>query len=264
MSQRTPAARDQRRARRAPSPRALRHEARRRQRRKIAARGGLLAAAIALPTFAAQGEWWDFGAMGNADEQAGLTAMPFETPGESFPGSAFYYLEDAPRLAADYAELRGDEGALETVEFAESHGAGAAAEAFRQAGSGVDKARALQCLSMAVYYEAASESYGGQQAVAQVVLNRVAHPAYPASVCGVVFQGSERTTGCQFSFTCDGSLRRTPARRGWAVAQSVALAAGAAASKPVRAVAALETGPLSSSRTSARRTVGAASGSLPA
>ncbi|MEP3142988.1 cell wall hydrolase [Qipengyuania citrea] len=226
MSQRTPAARDQRRARRAPSPRALRHEARRRQRRKIAARGGLLAAAIALPTFAAQGEWWDFaGAMGKVDEQAGLTAMPFETPGESFPGSAFYYLEDAPRLAADYAELREDEGALETVEFAESHGAGAAAEAFRQAGSGVDKARALQCLSMAVYYEAASESYGGQQAVAQVVLNRVAHPAYPASVCGVVFQGSERTTGCQFSFTCDGSLRRTLARRGWAVAQSVALAA---------------------------------------
>ena len=223
MSQRTPAARDQRRARRAPSPRALRHEARRRQRRKIAARGGLLAAAIALPTFAAQGEWWDFaGAMGKVDEQAGLTAMPFETPGESFPGSAFYYLEDAPRLATDYAELREDEGALETVEFAESHGAGAAAEAFRQAGSGVDKARALQCLSMAVYYEAASESYGGQQAVAQVVLNRVAHPAYPASVCGVVFQGAERSDGCQFSFTCDGSLARRPGAAAYARAAQLA------------------------------------------
>ena len=58
-----------------------------------------------------------------------------------------------------------------------------------------------------------------------MVLNRVAHPAYPASVCGVVFQGSERTTGCQFSFTCDGSLVAGPRARGWAVAQSVALAA---------------------------------------
>ena len=102
---------------------------------------------------------------------------------------------------------------------------GAAAQAFRQTGSGLDKARALQCLSMAVYYEAASESHAGQQAVAQVARNRVAHPAYPASVCGVVFQGSERTSGCQFSFTCDGSLGRRPSRRGWAVAQSVALAA---------------------------------------
>jgi hypothetical protein len=46
--------------------------------------------------------------------------------------------------------------------------------------------------------------------VAQVVLNRVRHPAYPNSVCGVVFQGSQRSTGCQFSFTCDGSMRRRP------------------------------------------------------
>ncbi|QKG72780.1 cell wall hydrolase [Erythrobacter mangrovi] len=151
--------------------------------------------------------------------------MPFETAGESFPGSAFYYLEDAPRLTTDLAALREDNDTLETVQFAESHGAGATAQAFRAAGSGLDKARALQCLSMAVYYEAASESYAGQQAVAQVVLNRVAHPAYPASVCGVVFQGSERKTGCQFTFSCDGSLRRTPSRQGWSRAQSVALGA---------------------------------------
>ena len=190
------------------------------------ARGALLVGAIALPTVAAQGEWGEFGrVLGFEEERVAFAPMPFETAGESFPGSAFYYLEDAPRLTMDLADLRGDEGTLETVEFAESHGAGAAAQAFRQAGSGLDKARALQCLSMAVYYEAASESYGGQQAVAQVVLNRVAHPAYPASICGVVFQGSERKTGCQFSFTCDGSLARKPSRRGWAVAQSVALAA---------------------------------------
>ncbi len=208
------------------SPYARRKAERRNRRRQMAGRGALLAGAIALPTVAAQGEWGDFrNALGIEKERVALTAMPFETPGQSFPGSAFYYLEDAPRLAMDLDALRADETQLETVEFAESHGAGAAAQAFRQTGSGLDKARALQCLSMAVYYEAASESHAGQQAVAQVVLNRVAHPAYPASVCGVVFQGSERTTGCQFSFTCDGSLGRRPSRRGWAVAQSVALAA---------------------------------------
>lgn len=69
---------------------------------------------------------------------------------------------------------------------------------------------ALTCLTQAVYYEAASEGVDGGRAVAQVVLNRMRHPAYPASVCGVVYQGSERQTGCQFSFTCDGSLLRIP------------------------------------------------------
>ena len=66
--------------------------------------------------------------------------------------------------------------------------------------------RSLECLSQAIYYEARSQSDDGQRAVAQVVLNRVRHPAYPNSVCGVVYQGSERSTGCQFTFTCDGSM----------------------------------------------------------
>ena len=74
----------------------------------------------------------------------------------------------------------------------------------QQAGFG----NALDCLTAAVYYEARSESPDGQRAVAQVVLNRARHPAYPNNVCGVVFQGSQRRTGCQFSFTCDGSMRR--------------------------------------------------------
>ncbi|MDG5747216.1 cell wall hydrolase [Qipengyuania sp. XHP0207] len=187
----------------------------------------LLVALVAVPTVAAQGGIGESlrQTLGLGEERLPLSPMPFEIAGENFPGSAFYYLEDAPRLTTDLAELRQEEGVLETVEFAESHGAGAAAQAFRSAGGGLDKARALQCLAMAVYYEAASESYSGQQAVAQVVLNRVAHPAYPASVCGVVFQGSERQTGCQFTFTCDGSLRRSPSRSGYARAQSIALAA---------------------------------------
>ena len=84
---------------------------------------------------------------------------------------------------------------------------------------------ALDCLTAAIYYEAATESLTGQRAVAQVVLNRVRHPAYPNSVCGVVFQGSERITGCQFSFTCDGALSRTPSKAIWQRATGIAAAA---------------------------------------
>ncbi len=70
--------------------------------------------------------------------------------------------------------------------------------------------RARNCLAAAIYYEAGHESISGRQAVAQVVLNRVRHPAYPNSVCAVVFQGATRATGCQFTFTCDGAMARRP------------------------------------------------------
>ncbi len=88
-----------------------------------------------------------------------------------------------------------------------------------------DLVRATDCLTQAVYYEAASESPIGQRAVAQVVLNRVRDPRYPASVCGVVYQGSERRTGCQFTFTCDGALARKPDPFLFARARMVAVAA---------------------------------------
>jgi plasmid stabilization system protein ParE len=68
--------------------------------------------------------------------------------------------------------------------------------------------RAVRCLTDAIYYEAASEPQQGQRAVAQVVLNRVRDPHFPKSVCGVVYEGWARRTGCQFSFVCDGSIRR--------------------------------------------------------
>ena len=163
---------------------------------------------------AAPGDW---AALEFAEESPQPVPMGFETPGESFPGSAFFYLEDLPQLAA--ADLpppietgaRWDSG----TPAPDRIGEGPAARAFRQAGSGIDKARALQCLTLALYYEAANEPTEGQRAVAQVVLNRVAHPSYPNSVCGVVFQGSERRTGCQFTFTCDGSLARKPVQAKW-------------------------------------------------
>ncbi|QIK95784.1 cell wall hydrolase [Sphingomonas sp. HDW15A] len=84
------------------------------------------------------------------------------------------------------------------------------------------RANALECLTSAIYYEAGQESTDGQRAVAQVVLNRVRHPAFPSSVCGVVYQGSTRQTGCQFTFTCDGSMTRGPMRDSWDRARKVA------------------------------------------
>src|SRR6185436_7521244 len=90
----------------------------------------------------------------------------------------------------------------------------------------IDRMRSLDCLAEAVYYEARSESEGGQRAVAQVVINRVRHPAWPNSICGVVYQGPMRPGGgCQFTFTCDGSLATRPYGPAWAEAQRIAVEA---------------------------------------
>lgn len=90
-----------------------------------------------------------------------------------------------------------------------------AAAPFKFAGNSTARAQALNCLASAVYYEAGNQDEDGERAVAQVVLNRVRHPAFPASVCGVVYQGSTKATGCQFTFTCDGSMNRRPDTDGW-------------------------------------------------
>lgn len=99
-----------------------------------------------------------------------------------------------------------------------------AARPFRFAGTPDARARAIDCLAAAVYYEAGDDAEG-ERAVAQVVLNRLRHPAFPKTVCGVVFQGAERATGCQFTFTCDGAMARTPSAAAWGRAQDIARAA---------------------------------------
>jgi spore germination cell wall hydrolase CwlJ-like protein len=97
-----------------------------------------------------------------------------------------------------------------------------AARPFRIFGAPDSRARAVDCLAAGVYYEAGDDAKG-QRAVAQVILNRVRHPAFPKSVCGVVFQGMERTTGCQFTFTCDGAMfRYRPSEAAWERARYVA------------------------------------------
>ncbi len=111
-------------------------------------------------------------------------------------------------------ERRGFGGAL----------AGPAAPPFRLA-SALDSSRDLDCLTQAVYYEARGEGVDGMRAVAQVVLNRARHSAFPKSVCSVVFQGSNRRTGCQFSFTCSGAMNRPVNSAAWSRARRIASSA---------------------------------------
>lgn len=95
---------------------------------------------------------------------------------------------------------------------------------FRFTGSPVDLSRAVECLALAAMAEA-GPSDPGQRAVIQVVLNRVRHPAFAKTVCGVVFEGAERRTGCQFTFTCDGSLERRYSDPAWIAARARAVEA---------------------------------------
>ncbi|MFO1256008.1 MAG: cell wall hydrolase [Sphingomonadaceae bacterium] len=171
----------------------------------------LLLAALGVPALAAPSPWQALGIRNAGQAEFALDPMPFERAGDSFPGSAFYYV-------ATSEVLPGSSPAAGLADFA----GGPIAKAMRMDLSGVDRGRALDCLTAAVYYEAASEPDQGQRAVAQVVLNRVAHPSYPNTVCGVVYQGSERSTGCQFSFTCDGALGRRPNPFFWERARNVA------------------------------------------
>lgn len=78
-----------------------------------------------------------------------------------------------------------------------------------------------RCMAEAIYYEARSESRQGRLAVAEVITNRMRSGLYPDTVCGVVYQGSERVTGCQFSFTCDGSMKHRPRGAAWREANAL-------------------------------------------
>ena len=183
-------------------------------------RTGALAATAALAIFGGFG--WDGASLRPAAAQATAPRLqPFEQAGENFPGSAFYYLDsDSGVVAADRTARAGTPGAERPAPLDARLGDAIAQPTFL-AGTAQDQSRALQCLTTAIYYEAASEPDAGQRAVAQVVLNRVAHPTWPNSVCGVVFQGSERP-GCQFSFACDGAMARAPVRMWWDRARRVA------------------------------------------
>jgi Cell Wall Hydrolase len=189
-------------------------------------RAAALLVAVAVPAIAAPSAMSNF-EIGNAVRPAvHVEPMPFEKPGDSFPGSAFYYLSANDEVSSYQPGFgEGIHSDADPTSPLMQGLVGPPARSLRIDNSGVDRNRAEQCLTAAVYYEAATEPDQGQRAVAQVVLNRVAHSAFPNTVCGVVYQGSERTTGCQFSFSCDGSLARVPSRFFWERAANVARSA---------------------------------------
>jgi spore germination cell wall hydrolase CwlJ-like protein len=153
---------------------------------------------------------------------------------EPRPAMQAKIVEAAPAIPRQYLALvalteepeasapEGDEARQENARLGFAQGTVPTAKPFRAvAGTGEDHDRALQCLTQAVYYEAAREPESGQRAVAQVVLNRVRHPAFAKTVCGVVYQRFNAVV-CQFSFVCDGSLGRQPMAALWTRARRIA------------------------------------------
>ena len=80
----------------------------------------------------------------------------------------------------------------------------------------------MWCMATAIYFESRGESYRGQVAVAQVVMNRVSHKLYPSTICGVVFQNQSKRNACQFSFACDGIPEKVNDQKSWKQAQQIA------------------------------------------
>ena len=149
-------------------------------------------------------------------DSAALPVDPAEQPGDNFPGSAFFFAEGA------FDPVPG----VETVRSTHVLGLDAvkaAPTAIFRGRTPLDSYRALNCLTSAIYYEAGNEPEDGQRAVAQVVLNRVRSSNWPDSICGVVYEGSERTDyKCQFTFSCDGSMARMPMAAAWVRARRIA------------------------------------------
>jgi spore germination cell wall hydrolase CwlJ-like protein len=176
----------------------------------------LVAAGAAILALAGAAWWWTASPQGQST--LGPSGSALELPEASAnrppPAEAFRPLDLEPVTPTEAVDIN---AAIPIVDMPNP-----AARAFSMPLDGPDYARALDCLTAAVYYEAAIESDDGQRAVAQVVLNRARSPAYPATVCEVVFQGWERPTGCQFTFTCDGSIARVPSAAGWQRARKVA------------------------------------------
>ncbi|WP_395397410.1 cell wall hydrolase [Novosphingobium sp. BL-8A] len=176
----------------------------------------------------------DLPSIGTAARTALLCLAVLLTPGATVPKAhpTLHPLSGAPpALPAMRPEGSSGDGAGEVqaqmarafnASIPVARGSLVPAQPFYLDASFADRARALDCLAAADFYEAGGDP-SDQRAVAQVVLNRVRHVAFPATICGVVFDGADRPTGCQFTFTCDGSLyRRRPTPSAWQQARRVA------------------------------------------
>ena len=182
-----------------PLPRRLRRPHALTAARLLAVAALALLALLGADTQLSHGGWG--GSVGGGNVRLDIETLP---PGVELPGTD----------AVTYLAIGRDRAREINAAVPFSTAPNPAARPFRLGGDAASQARALDCLAAAQYYEAGTD-WEGQRAVAQVVLNRARHPAYPGSICGVVFQGAERSTGCQFTFTCDGALARTPVPALW-------------------------------------------------
>lgn len=87
---------------------------------------------------------------------------------------------------------------------------------------GASRVKQERCLANAIYFESRGEPERGQKAVAQVVMNRVFSPYYPASVCGVVYQNAHKHNACQFTFACDNVRDVVTEPQAWELAKRIA------------------------------------------
>ncbi|MET0364246.1 MAG: cell wall hydrolase [Sphingobium sp.] len=167
------------------------------------------------------------GAPDASPPSAARSGNPSEQAGETFPGSAYFFAQDAfapvdpaPDTNTAITTVLPGDASPHVLQI--ERGPVALSMAMRGL-TPMDEARALQCMTNAIYYEAGNEPEEGQRGVAQVILNRLASGQWPNSVCAVIYQGGERADrGCQFTFSCDGSMARTPVAAAWSRARRVA------------------------------------------
>jgi len=194
----------------------------------------LAAAAVAMPVISHRAAEQREG----AEWAATSTAFQAELQQQLFAAEPDARVELTAFRTADGLRARGNASLFENADArammvqAVLRGPTAPAEPSAPAEPTID-ARQHDCLSQAIYFEARGETQRGQVAVAEVIMNRVRSRAYPNSICGVVYQGSHRTTGCQFTFTCDGSLGHRPRGRAWERAQRVATAVMSGYTRPI-------------------------------
>ena len=193
--------------------------------------GGMAQAAVKRADIArladtAHGDWSDSALVGAGQWDQGALAIAKRHDPYTISGAAerdresTSMAERLERFSGDWAKPAADDAGLKPS--VESKNAGGVAPFRTSQLNSSSSSRELDCLTTAVYYEARGEGQAGMKAVAQVVLNRVRHPAFPKSVCGVIYQGAGSGRGCQFSFACDGSMRRRKDSALWERARDIA------------------------------------------
>lgn len=80
---------------------------------------------------------------------------------------------------------------------------------------------AITCMARSIYWESKGLAREKMEAVASVVMNRLASESFPNTVCEVVKQGGE-SGSCQFSWWCDGRPDAVQEEEPYAVAVDVA------------------------------------------